>query len=330
MSKISPLFPAVALLLTGAAAGVTAANAQSTGLVPGTPLAVPGTNGSFDYMTVDPKMDRIHASHPGAKDLVVLDLKKNSVEQINVNAEVNGVAVDPIDNKFFTAGGGQKLFDFNRKTLKQQGELDFDGPADGIFFDTDNDTLYVDNDESTNIWLVNPKTDKITGKITIGLAPESVAYDPATRTLYHNIKRANEIQAIDTTTNTVTASWPTDPVTSPHGLIFDPVSNKLYCAGKNKMLAEVDPTTGKVVNTVQLASGTDQIAFDAKLRRIYCPGGGFITTVALANDGTPTVVGQIAISKSAHTVAVDPKTDTVWIAYYDDTSSYLMPLTPTS
>jgi len=155
-----------------------------------------------------------------------------------------------------------------------------------------------------------------------------MAYDPATKHLYQNIKAADEVSVIDTTTNTVTTSWPTAPATKPHGLIFDPVSNRLFSAGKNKTLVSIDPTSGKVISSVTLASATDQIAFDKKLRRIYAPGGGFITVVGIGSDGTMTVLGQVAVNPKAHTLAVDPNTSTVWISYPTDTVSYLQPFTP--
>jgi DNA-binding beta-propeller fold protein YncE len=308
----------------------TAAYAQTAAVVltPGTPVAIPGASGSFDYMTVDPVTNRVFASHPAAGSLVVLDIKKNEARQIDLKTEVNGVAVDANDGKFFTAGGGGKLFDLNRKTLKIQNTIDLDGPADSILFVADNDTLYIDNDDGTKIWAVNGKTDKVTATITIAGAPEYMAYSPASKQLFQNIKATDQVQAIDTTTNAVTASWATAPETKPHGLVFDPVSNRLFSAGKNKTLAVIDASNGNVVSTVTLASATDQIAFDAKLRRIYAPGGGFITVVGVANDGTATVLGQVTINPKAHTLAVDPNTSTVWISYPDGDTSYLQSFTP--
>jgi DNA-binding beta-propeller fold protein YncE len=325
MLRISLILPIVALT-----AIATAAYSQTTPavLTPGTPIAIAGPSGSFDYMTVDASTRRVFASHPGAKSLVVFDIRKNEVKQIDLQTEVNGVAIDPNDNKFFTAGGGAKVFDFNRKTLKQQGEIDLDGPGDSICFVPDNDTLYIDNDDGTKIWAVDGKTDKLTATIAIAGAPEYMAYSPSAKQLYQNIKTTDQIQVIDTTTNTVIATWATTPATKPHGLVYDPVSNRLFSAGKNNTLAVIDAASGKVLSSIPLASATDQIAFDSKLRRIYAPGGGFITVVGVSNDGTATVMGQVAVNAKAHTLAVDPNTNTVWISYPDGDTCYLQPLTP--
>jgi YVTN family beta-propeller protein len=325
MTKIVFLAVTVALSV-----GTAIAHAQTAVLNPNLTIAIPGANGRFDYMTADAKTERIFASHPEAKTLVVLDIKSGVPQQIDLQTEVNGVAVDAKDGKFFTAGGGGKLFDFNRNTLKQQAEVDLDGPGDSIFFVPDNDTLYVDNDDGTKIWAVDASTDKVKATITIDGAPEYMAYDASTKQLFQNIKDHDEIQVIDTTTNIVTGSYPTAPATKPHGLIYDPVSNKLFSAGKNNTLVEIDATSGKVITSVPLASPTDQIAFDKNLRRLYAPGGGFITVVGIAKDGTPTVLGQVAVNTKAHTLAVDPKTSTVWISYPSTDSSYLESFTPST
>jgi DNA-binding beta-propeller fold protein YncE len=326
MNKISPFLSTCVLLLSAAVS--YAQTPPLPVLTAGTALAVPGPAGKFDYMTFDPAMNRVFASDPGAKALVVVDVATSLMRTIPLGTEVNGVAVDAEDGKFFTAGGGGVVFQFDRKKMLKMTSLTLDGPADAICFDPDNDTLYIDNDDGTKVWAMNASSDTVVAAIPIDGAPEYMAYDPATKHLYQNIKTTNEIQTIDTTSNKVISTWPTAPATKPHGLAFDPVSNRLLCGGRNDMLAVVDPTNGQVVTTVPLASGTDQIAFDSKLRRLYAIGGGFVTVVTIAKNGTPTVLGQVTAPPGAHTIAVDPNTDTVWISYPQGDTSYLQPFTP--
>jgi DNA-binding beta-propeller fold protein YncE len=296
-------------------------------LTPGTPIMV-GPTGHFDYMTIDAKNQRVFASHPGTKSLTVVDLAKNTATDMPLGAEVNGVAVDSKDNLFLTAGGGQKVFALDRDTLAQKGELDLPGPGDGICFDKDNDTLYVDNDEDTNLWAVDPVTMKITATITIGKAPEYMRYDSATKMLYQCIKVDNEIQVIDTTTNTVAHTWSLLPLTSPHGLVFDKKSNRLYAACRPGVLAVVDSTTGKTLSTTPIASNVDQIEWDSKMRKIFCPGGGQLTVISLDDNGDAATVGRVAIDPGAHTCTVDNKNHTLWICYAaKDGNSYVQPFT---
>jgi DNA-binding beta-propeller fold protein YncE len=307
--------------------GIVGARADAV-LTPGTPIVLPGAPGHFDYMTFDSANDRVYASHPGAKTLAMLDLTSGDATEVPLGAEVNGVAADPKHDRFFTAGGGQKLFVLDGKTLTTQKEIVLNGPGDGIFYDSRNDLLYVDNDDSTNIWVYDPEQGSLVKTITIAGAPESSVFVASDKLLYQNIKPANEIQVINTDSGAVQATWPVAPTTSPHGLVMDPKSHYLYCAGKNKMLSVIDTKTGAVVQSLALASPTDQIAFDPKLRRIYCPGNGSMTVLQLDKSGMPTVIDTLTIPDTAHTICIDPKTHTVWICYTDTEHGYFQPFTP--
>src|SRR5947209_7888871 len=67
-----------------------------------TPIEIPGGPAHFDFMLADPSMHRILACHPGAKSLVVLDTTTNQPTVISTG-EVNGVDIDPVENKYFAA-----------------------------------------------------------------------------------------------------------------------------------------------------------------------------------------------------------------------------------
>ena len=112
--------------------------------------------------------------------------------------------------------------------------------------------------------------------------------------------------------------WTVQPATSPHGLAFDPATHRLFVAGGNGKLAVLDSTSGKLITTV---------AIDPALRRIYCPGGGQLTVVQETATGAEPA-GEIAITKGCRSVAVDPKTHAVWIAYAEGDKSYVRRLMP--
>jgi DNA-binding beta-propeller fold protein YncE len=303
------------------------ARADATDLTPGTPIPLPGAAGKFDHMTFDSAQNRVYASHPGNKSLAMLDIASGQAKEIALGVEVNGVAVDRKHGRFLTAGGGGKLFILDGSALTTQKEIDLPGPGDGIFYDSADDRVYVDNDGGTNIWVYDPTAGNVVQTLTIDKAPESSVFDRKAHILYQNIKTANEIQEIDTQSGKVLANWPTAPATSPHGLVMDAKSQLLFCAGKNDTLVAIDVKTGAVTQTVTLASATDQIAVDSKLRRIYCPGSGSITVVQLDDAGKATVAQTLTVPKTAHTICIDPKTHTVWICYFDTDHSYFQPYT---
>lgn len=297
-----------------------------------TPLAVPGGPGGWDWMLVDAPRHRLLASHPGTKTLAVLDLRKtaqkDALTQLPTGVEINGIAVDAADNKLFTAGGGEKVVVFDNTTLEKSGEITLTGPGDDIVLDPKTDTLYVCHDDGAEDWMINAKTNAIIGSVAIAGAPEYVAYDAGADRLYQNIKPANITQVINPVTHAVEASWPTAPMTSPHGLAIDTKTHRVFAAGQGKVVM-LDQKTGKLLASVAIAPGyVDQIALDSDKKRIYCACGdaGVISVVGETITGM-TLLGTVPTQKKSHTLAVDPTTHAVWISYTDATSSYLQQYT---
>ncbi len=321
---------ACAALLSTFAVSTSAAHAQAL-LTPQPPVVVPGGPGGFDWMLVDAPRHRLLASHPGKNTLVVLDLKTNAVRQLPTGVEINGIAVDEADNKLFTAGGGQKVVVFDNTTLAKTGEIALTGPGDDIVLDTKADTLYVCHDDGAEDWVINAKDNTLAGTVAIAGAPEYVAYDAKADRLYQNIKPANLTQVINPATNTVEASWPTAPMTSPHGLAVDAKTRRVFAAGKGKVVM-LDQKTGKVLSSVDIAPGyVDQIAFDQGSRRLYCACGdaGVISVVQEVSGRTSGLanLGDVPSHHKSHTLAVDPDTHAVWVSYSDADNGYLQQFT---
>ncbi len=327
--NLPKLAASAALFSTLAALTATQAQAADAPLLtPQTPITVPGGAGGFDWMVVDSAKHRLLGSHPGKKTLVVLDLKTNAVQQVDTGVAINGIAVDDADNKLFTAGGGQKVVIFDNTTLTKTGEIALTGPGDDIVLDTKNDMLYVCHDDGMEDWVINAKTNALVGSVAIAGAPEYAAYDPGADRLYQNIKPADVTQVINPNTNTVEASWPTAPMTSPHGLAVDTKTHRILSAGQGKVVL-LDQKTGKVLASTDIAPGyVDQIALDESTGRLYCACGdaGMISVVQEKGD-TLSLLGSVASHKKAHTLAVDPDTHAVWLSYSDPTGAYLQQFT---
>jgi DNA-binding beta-propeller fold protein YncE len=319
-------FAAYAALL--GALSPLAAHADAPLLTPGKPVTVPGGKAGFDFMTMDAKDHLLLASHPGKGTFVVYNLQTGNLQQLDTDGKVNGEAVDRADNKLFVGGGNMKVVVFDLTTLKKTDEIALTGPADCLVFDSTNDTLYADHDDGKEIWAINGATDKITTSVPIADAPEVMIYDKKSDRLFQNIKPLNEIQVVDPSTNAVVATWPTAPMTSPHGMAIDRKTNRLFDAGEGQVDL-IDMTSGKVLSTVAIAPGyVDQIAYDRSNGRLYCASKvGDISVVTETPDGKLTLLGMVPAPKGVHTLAIDPETHTVWASTYDDAGSYLQPYT---
>lgn len=281
----------------------------------------------FDLMAVDPVQHRLLAAHSQAGSLTVIDLNTDKVlAEIPVADKVSGVAVDTADGKYF-AGGLQGVGVIDSKTLKKTAFINTSGPTDDMAYDAAGHKLYVTQDDGTELWVVDAAKDAITGHIDIPGVPEIMGMDSAGHRLYLNIKDKNEVAVIDLTKDTVMATWPVPATDSPHGLALDLKAGKLYVAGHSAKVS-VLTLDGKSLPSIDIGDGrVDQIAFDAGNGRLYIPSSGRLVAVDTAKG---TVLGDVAIPKGCHSVAVDPNTHLVWIVYADDKASYAQAFAPST
>jgi len=291
-------------------------------LVADTPITVPGGAAHFDFMNVDPTNRLVIASHPGSKGLVVVNLDTNEVKNVDVGVECNGVGVDSKGGRVFAAGPGKTLVCLDSKTWTKTGTLALDGPGDCVQFDSKHGVVYVDNDDGTNLWVVDPTTMKVKNTVTIKEAPEYMEFDKNRNHIFQAIKSTNTVQVIDADTYKVLSEWTLGEATSPHGLAIDRKAGRLFVAGKNGKLAILDADSGKLLSSVDIVKGSDQIAYDAKYKRLYIPGAATIQVVQIAGD-TGTVVASIPVGKDCHRATVDTKTHDLWVAFTDGTNSYV-------
>jgi len=280
--------------------------------------------GAFDSMTYDSTNHRILAAHSGAGTLAVLDTESGKVTEVETGA-INGIAVAKKLNRYFVAGGNKQLVAVDSQTLAVVGKVDLSGPADLVIFDTKRSQVTVCHDDGTENWVFDGATLAPVGTVTIEEAPEFLEYDKTTDKIYLNIKSTDHLQVIDPETRKVVSTWSTAPMKSPHGLVLDKKAGHIYSAGKNGKLVVMEMATGKILTTVDIAPGTDGIAIDAKLGRVYCPGKAKMTVISTVDN---TVLGNVDMPAGMKNAAVDTTTHMVWINVNDDKGAHLASYKP--
>ena len=307
------------------------ASAATAPLKADEPILVPDSKGKFDFIEVDTTARRLLANHTQNGTLDVFDLDSGKLIKHCPTGAAQGVGVDEKGGKYFVGVSKEKkLVTIDAKTLETTGELALTGPADDVLFCPKNGHVYVCHDDGKDVWVVDPATGKIVATVAIGEAPEVLVFDADTARIYQAIKTTAMLSVIDPATNQVVHDWPVQPATAPHGVAFDPATHRIFVAGANGKLAVLDSTSGKVITTVAIPTGVDQIAIDPALKRVYCPSGNGSLTVVQETAAGAESLGELAISKGCHSVALDPKTHAVWIAYAEGEKSYIRRLTPTN
>ena len=297
---------------------------QTSPLTASEPILIPGGAGGFDFMNIDQANGLILAAHPKRSGFAVVNFKTGKAKEIDAVA-VNGIVADSKGKRVFAAGPDKTLVVFNSTNWHKIGSLSLEGPGDCVQFDTKRGLLYVDNDDGTQLWVVNPNTLAILNSIKIKEAPEYMEIDQSRNRIYQAIKSSNSVQIIDLDAQKVTDEWTLGDLTSPHGLAVDRAMGKVFVAGKNGKLVVLDAMSGKIQTTLDVTKNSDQIAYDSTLHRLYIPGSGQLDIVQVTKDEA-TLLGSVSVPKACHSITVDSKTHDVWVAYTGDTNSYVMKL----
>ena len=299
-------------------------------LVAGKPLPVAGTHGKFDFLAVDAEGRRLLAAHTGNASLDVIDLDKQEVLKIVPTGAAQSCAVDAKGGRYFVSvSKPPQLVTVDAAKLEVTGKVPLAGPADLLAFDAKSGKVYVCHDDGKELWVVDPAEKKVVA--TIGLpsdSPEDLGFDASFGRLFQSMKTGSVVAAINVATGRVVEKWPTAPAEAPHGMAMVPEAGAFLVAGGNGKLVMMSQKDGHVIASADIAQRVDQIAYDAVLHRVYCASGtGKIVIVTVEKDRL-SAAGEVASADGARSIAVDPKTHTVWIAYAKGESSLVQPFTP--
>ena len=102
-------------------------------------------------------------------------------------------------------------------------------------------------------------------------------------------------------------------------MAIDVARHRLFLGASNQLMVVMDSTSGKVVATVPIGPGVDANSYDPATKLVFasCGGDG---TVTIAHQDSPdkfTVVQKLETARGARTMALDPKTHTIYLSAVD-------------
>jgi DNA-binding beta-propeller fold protein YncE len=273
-----------------------------------------GGEGGWDYLTVDSAARRLYVTR-GTRVLVFdADTLAPAGEIPNTNG-VHGVALDPELNRGFTSNGrASTVTIFDLKTLKTLDEVKVTGEnPDAILYDPPSKLVFAFNGRTANATVLDPATGKVTATLPLGGKPEFATSDLEGH-VFVNIEDKSEVVLIDSRKPAVLAHWPLAPCEEPSGMAIDRKHKRLFVGCGNRMMADVDAATGKVVSTVPIGEGVDGNGFDPGTQLAFSSNGD--GTLTVAKEDSPdklTVLENVATAPRARTMAVDEKTHRVYV-----------------
>lgn len=231
--------------------------------------AAGSTGEYFDYITVDSSERRVYLSH--GTEIKVIDADSGElIGKITGLKRDHGVAVAHEFGRGFISDGAQgKVVIFDLKSLKTIGEAKAQDDADCVIYDPASKRVFVMNGDPHSTTVIDAKTGGVVATIPLGGGPEFAVAD-GSGTVFVNIEDKSEIVAIGSRDLKIKSRWPVAPAGGPTALAMDVAHHLLFSAGREpQMLAIVDASSGKVVQSFPITAGVDAAAFDPNTGRVF-------------------------------------------------------------
>jgi DNA-binding beta-propeller fold protein YncE len=275
----------------------------------------------LDYLTLNGSTLFVTSESSGALIKVALDsnsVAASTVSEMPGPAAAHGVALLPEANIAFLTRSKENVVDvFDPTSLQPLGRIPVADDADAILYVPSAGLIYVANGDAKLATLINPRTRATVGIIRLPGKPEFPALDSQTGLLYQNIEDENLVAAIDVKTRTVVGQWSLAPCEGPSGMAIDAEQRRVFAVcSENARLVVFDLDTHRVITSIKIGGGPDSVAFDRTLHRIYSAGrAGQLTIVQQDSPNEYRVLDQIRTHYGAHTLAIDPVSHRVFVAY---------------
>jgi len=260
----------------------------------------------WDYLNVDASTGRLFVSHGNMIQVVNVNSGK-LIRTIPNTPGVHGVALAPeLSKGFISDGGDASVTVFNLQTLAVTGKIKVTGrDPDCILYDPFTQRVMTFNGRTSNVTVINAKTEKVIGTIPLDGKPEFAVTDDRGH-IYDNIESKSEIAEINPKTMKVEREWSIAPGEGPSGLAIDKSNHLLFSVCHNKMMVISDALAGHVITTLPIGGHVDGAAFDPKLKRIFSSNGvGTLTVVQEEGNNHFKVLGNLPTQAGARTITID-------------------------
>ena len=298
----TPLLAALAVALPAAASAVPTYRVVAS---------IPGPDGGWDLLSVDPVHHRVYVARGDA--VMAVDLASNIVTGALLPAQRGhaALAIPGSDELILTNGNSDNAQIVDGATGKVRATIPTGKKPDAAAFDPLTRHLFVMNADSGDISVIDPRRATVIATIAVGGSLELGVAD-GRGNLFVNVEDKNDVAVIDTRTNRLVRRFPLVGCDGPTGIAYAPEAKRLVSACANGQ-AIVSDRAGKLIASLPIGEGPDGAVYDAQRHVALVPSGRNGTLAVIDVRGTPRVVQTLATAKGARTIALDPSTGRAYL-----------------
>lgn len=245
---------------------------------------------------------------------MALDLKTNKLIEGLAPGAREHVAL-PVEGGreiLVTNGGDNTAVFADARSGQALGAVPVGKGPDAATFDARSGLVLVMDHAGGEVTLVDPKTRKAAGSITIGGTLEEASVD-GKGLGFVNIESSAEVAVIDIAGRKLVRKIPLTGCQGPTGSAYD-AQDKLLIVACQGVTAFVDPGKGEVVQTLPTGQGADGVVYDPARHLAFTPAGrdGTLSVIAI-EKGKGRIIQTVPTQKGARTLAVDERTGRIYL-----------------
>ena len=205
---------------------------------------------------------------------------------------------------------------YDSDTYKPLGEIKVSIDADSIAYDSTTHYLYVVNGGREAhtpyclISVIDTNTSKKLRDIKIDSNHvEAIVLETSGPRLFCNITGQNDVGVLDRNKGSRLATWPLPAGDKSNvAMAFDEANHRLFVSTRNPgKLIVLNSDSGKVISELPCVGMVDDAAYDAKYRRIYLAGDGYLDVVQQLDADHYSLLGRVEGSFRAKTGILVPE-----------------------
>ncbi|HET7200310.1 MAG TPA: WD40 repeat domain-containing protein [Burkholderiales bacterium] len=252
-------------------------------LVPRSRIILPGVLGRIDHFGYDGRRGNLFVSALGNHTVEV-------VNNLRVIHSIRGLGhpqaalyVGEFD-RLAVSGKDGKLRFYDGKSFAPLKTLDFGTDTDNMRYEPEEKRIYLGYGDGA-IAMVDPAAmERLPREFPLGSHPESFQFERRGRRIFVNLPDQESIGVIDRRTGAVT-KWRIEGTRTNHALAFDEAGRRLFSAALQPgKLWVIDSESGRVISTLKIVLGVDDIWFDSGRRRILATGHAGAVSVIRQRD----------------------------------------------
>src|SRR6266446_8730077 len=247
-------------------------------------IPLPGLrDGDFDHFAADVDGHRLFLTGEENNKFLVLDSNTNQLIRTldNVEAPHSLLFRKDLKKLFIVAGDASAVQMYDSDTLKLLGQIKVSIDADSIAYDPATHYLYVVNGGReahtpySLISVIDTDNSKKLRDIKIDSNHvEAIVLEKSGPRMFINLTGKSAVGVMDRNKSALEATWPLpDGDKLNVAMAFDETDHRLFVVTRNPgKLIVLNSDTGKVVTSLPAVGMVDDMAYDAKQKRIYVAG----------------------------------------------------------